>query len=179
MEANISNLKSTISSAQKQGSATASAPHGPAASDLLTAPLTRALAQLNVDDKEEGRPLRPETYAQSDIKGKNRDYLKMDTVDLLFGWVSVADFLLKSGGDLASYIQHIKFAAGMLHSRRFYDVGAIEYDRYIVNKFLRNKSGGFAPDPVILSHLTTYYPRFYSIVPLSVTHKGDSQLSSK
>lgn len=128
-----------------------------AAADLLTAPLTRALAHLSMDDTDEGKPLRPETYSQSELKGKNRDYTKMDTVDLLFGWVSVADFLVKSGGDLPGYIRHLKFAAGMLHSRRFYDSGAIEYDRYIIDKFIQKKSGGFEPDSV--GSTLTFSPR--------------------
>lgn len=132
----------------KLASATGADSSTTAASDLLTAPLTKALAKLSVDDDEEGRQLRPETYSQSELKGRNRDYTKLDTVDLLYGWVSVAEYLLKSGGDLHSYIRHLKFAAGMLHSRRFYDSGAVEYDRYIIDKHIQGKSGGFDPDPI-------------------------------
>lgn len=64
---------------------------------------------------------------------------------------------------MASYINHLKFASGMLHSHRFYDAGAIEYDRYIVDKFLKSKSGKFDPDPVGSS--LTFSPR---IIPDSV-----------
>lgn len=79
LETNVATLRDGISSTD---------PDISAAADLLTSPLTKALAHLGMEDDEEGRPLRPETYAQSDIKGKNRDYTKMDTVDLLFGWIT-------------------------------------------------------------------------------------------
>lgn len=41
--------------------------------DLLTAPLTKALAHLVIDEDDSGRQLRPETYCQADIKDKLRD----------------------------------------------------------------------------------------------------------
>lgn len=37
----------------------------------------------------------------------------------------------------------------MLQSRKFYDAGAIRYDRMIINKYLQGRSPGFSPDPVI------------------------------
>lgn len=95
--------------------------HGtPLPASLLADPLTKALAKLSGDEPEEGRILRPETYAQSDTKDKNRDYSKLDVVDLMYGWVSIAEQLLTSGGDIHSYIRHIKFASEMLHTRRVY-----------------------------------------------------------
>lgn len=84
----LASLKTNVSSLRDASSSHS----GAAAEDLLSAPLTKALSYLSMEDDEEGRLLRPETYAQSDLKGRNRDYTKMDTVDLLFGWVSVADF---------------------------------------------------------------------------------------
>lgn len=81
------------------------------AADLMSAPLTKALSHLvNPEDDDKGRLLRPETYCQSDLKGMKRDFNKMDTLDLFYGWTCVADYLINSGGDIKSYISHIKFA---------------------------------------------------------------------
>lgn len=122
-----------------------------AAADILTAPLTRALSKLTIGEEEAGRQLRPEWYAQSSLKEKGRDHTKMDYVDLFFGWICVAEYLIKSRGDLPSYIRHLKFASGMLQSRQFYDMAAIKYDRYIVDHFLEGKASSFDPDPVASS----------------------------
>lgn len=127
---------------------TAATTKSPSPADLLTAPLTKAFAKLSSSEEDPGIHLRPETYAQADLKEKNRDHSKLDTVDLLYGWVCVADHLLSTGGDIMSYIKHLKFAAGMLHSRRFFDAGAVKYDRFIIDKYLRCKSAGFEPDTV-------------------------------
>lgn len=99
------------------------------AAELMAAPLTKALSHLtSTEDDDIGRHLRPETYSQSQLKSKQRDFSKMDSIDLFYGWICVADYLDKRGGDLSSYLSHVKFATQMLHSRQFYDVGAIHYD---------------------------------------------------
>lgn len=123
----------------------------PAASGLITDPLTKALAKLAGEDVESGRHLRPETYSQSDIKDKNRDSTKMDLVDLFYGWSCIASHLVSSGGDIDSYLRHVKFATEMIHTRKFYDCGAIKYDRLIIDKFLSGKSHRFDPDTIISS----------------------------
>lgn len=121
--------------------------------DLLATPLTAALAKLLGHEEERGRQLRPENYAQACLKDKQRDYTKLDTIDLFYGWLCVLDHLLSTGGDIHSYIGHIKYTTEMLQSRKFFDIGAASYDRLIVDKYLASKSGGFNPDP-ILSSLT-------------------------
>lgn len=118
---------------------------------LISDPLTKALAKLTGDEDDIGKALRPETYSQHELKEKARDHNKLDTVGLFYGWVCIAQHLMKTGGDLASYMNHVRYATGMLHTRQFYDIGAIKYDRQIVDKYLENKSSGFAPDPVISS----------------------------
>lgn len=75
----------------------------------------------------------------------------MDTVDLFYGWVSVANHICNSGGDIRSYLRHLKFATEMLQTRRFYDISAIKYDRLIVDKYVMGKSTGFEPDSVLSS----------------------------
>lgn len=112
-------------------------------------PLTKALSKLSGEEDDSGTSLRPETYAQADIKGKNRDFNKMDCVSLFYGWISVADHLVKSGADVASYVCHVKYTAEMLNSRQFYDSGAVKSDRMIIDKYVSGKSSNFNPDPVI------------------------------
>lgn len=106
------------------------------AATLITAPLTKALAKLTGEEEEKGKVLRPETYAQHDLKDKSRDHNKLDTIGLFYGWVCVAQYLMKHGGDLPSYMKHIRYATEMLHTRQFYDVGAIKYERLIIDKYL-------------------------------------------
>lgn len=130
------------------------APAGPpAAADLMAAPLTAALAKLSGLEEERGRLLRPEFYSQAHLKVNQRDYTKLDTVDLFYGWLCVTDYLITSGGDVKSYLGHIRYTTEMLQSRKFFDIGAVKYDRLIIDKFLAGKSSCFDPDP-ILSSLT-------------------------
>lgn len=104
---------------------------------MLMAPLTKALAKLTGEEEDRGKALRPETYAQGDMKDRNRDHTKLDTVGLFYGWICIAQHLLRTGGDLRSYLNHIHYA--------------IKYDRAIVDEYLDGRAGGFDPDPVISS----------------------------
>lgn len=121
------------------------------AASLFTTPLTKALARLSGDDDDEGKYYRPEYYAQHEIREKGRDHNKLDSVGLFYGWTCVANYIMKHGGNLGSYLDHIKYASGMLNTRQFFDAGAIKYDRMIVDRFLEGKSSSFAPDPVLSS----------------------------
>lgn len=134
-----------------------------AATDLLSSPLTKALSHLSLEEEDKGRLLRPETYSQSEWKGRNRDHTKMDTLDLFYGWISVAEYLMNTGGDLRSYISHVKFSTQMLHSLQFYDIGAIRYDRQIIDDYVNGKASTFQPNTVVSS--LTFSPR---IIPESV-----------
>lgn len=59
--------------------------------------------------------------------------------------------VMKTGGDVASYLSHVRFATEMLHSRNFDDCGAVKYDRMIIDKHLSGKSTNFNPNTVISS----------------------------
>lgn len=118
------------------------------AAKLIAGPLTKALSKLTGEEEEKGMWLRPETYAQADLKWKSRDCNKLDTISLFYGWISVADYLIHAGGDIASYINHVKYAVDMMNSRQFYDSGAIKYDRLIVDDYIKGKSRNFDPNPV-------------------------------
>lgn len=122
---------------------------GPSPASLITAHLTKALAKLTGDEEDEGKYLRPECYAQHDIREKGRDHNKLDYVGLFYGWTCVAKFILKNGGNIQSYIDHIQYAAGMLNTKQFYDAGAVKYDRMIMDKYIEGKASTFSPDPVI------------------------------
>lgn len=136
---------------QSKKTTTTSTDLGATAADLLGAPLSQALAKLSGHDDDRGRHLRPEFYSQSYMKDKQQDFTKMDTIDLFYGWLCVADHLVATGGDLTGYLKHIKYATEMLHSRKFFDSGAIRYDRMVIDKYLSAKSGSFNPDPVLSS----------------------------
>lgn len=118
---------------------------------LMSSPLTKALAKLAGDEEDEGKYLCLEFYAQHDVKEKSRDHNKLDCVSLFYGWTCVAKYILKHGGNLESYINHLQYATGMLNTRQFYDAGAVKYDRLIVDKFLEGKTSTFEPDPVLSS----------------------------
>ena len=74
--------------------------------------------------------------------------LKMDLVDLVYGWARVAEHIASTGGNIDSYIQHMKFTAELLHSRKFFDESAVSYDRHIIDRFVDGKSSDFNPDPI-------------------------------
>lgn len=123
--------------------------HSPAS--LISDPLTTALAKLVGEETDKGRHFRPETYAQSETKDRNRDSSKMDLIDLFYGWSCIAEKLASSGGDIESYLRHVRFATEMMHTRKFYDSGAIKYDRLIIDKYVAGKSSRFEPDTVLSS----------------------------
>lgn len=141
----LKKLETGSSKSTDHGGATAS----PAS--MLTTPLTKALAKLAGEEEDRGKALRPETYAQGDLKDRNRDHTKLDTIGLFYGWICIARHLLQTGGDLRSYINHIHYATQMLNTRQFFYIGAIKYDRAIVDKYLEGRAGGFDPDPVVSS----------------------------
>lgn len=121
---------------------------GANAATLIAGPLTKALLKLSGEEEDGGRLLRLETYAQSDLKERNRDCNKLDTISLFYGWISVADHLARTGGEVASYISHVKYAVEMLNSRQFDDSGVIKYGRLIIDGYVNGKSTNFNPDPV-------------------------------
>lgn len=147
---------------------------GVSAAHLIADPLTKALSKLSGEDDDTGTFLRPETYSQSDLKPKSRDHTKLDSVSLFYGWISVAEYLLKSGGDISSYVNLVKYATEMLNSRQFYDCGAIKYDRMIVDRYLSGRSSNFNQDLVIstLSFSAKVIPDTVEMFPGASLTKG-------
>ena len=84
-----------------------------AAADAVMAPLTTALEKLSVavdpsssSHKLKGIHWRPEYYVQHVKQGislKQVDHTKLSYRDLGFGWFSVLQHLIRSGGDFESY----------------------------------------------------------------------------
>lgn len=83
----------------------------------------------------------------------------MDTLDLMYGWICVADHMNSANEDITSYLCHIKYAAQMLHSCQFWDSAAVKYDREIGERYLHKDSKNFDPDPVIHSLFSKGYSR--------------------
>lgn len=140
-----------------------------AASDLITGPFTRALSKLSADEDDPGINYRPETYSQCNVKHKSRDHNKMDTLDLMYGWICVADHMNSLGEDITSYLRHIKYTVQMLHSRQCWDSAAVKYDRDIIDRFVNKVRRNFDPDPVISS--ISFSPR---VIPetVEICHGG-------
>lgn len=150
---------------------------GANAASLIAGPPTKALSKLSGEEEEGGMCLRPETYAQAEPKEKNRDCNKLDMISLFYGWISVADYLIRKRGDVASYINHVKYAAEMLNSRQFYDSGAIKYDRLIIDKYVNGKATNFNPVPVasILAFSSRVIPDSVEMCPGGSITKGHKQ----
>lgn len=147
---------------------------GVSAARLIADPLTKALSKLSGEEEDTGTSLRPETYAQSDLKTKNRDHTKMDSVSLFYGWISVIDYLIRSGGDVKSYVNHVKYTTEMLNSRLFYDCCVVKYDRMIVDRYMCGRSINFNPDPVTstLAFSSKVIPDSVDMFPGASLHKG-------
>lgn len=69
----------------------------------------------------------------------------------------------------------------MLNSRKFFDIGALKYDRLIIDKFLTGKSRGFHPDPVLssLTFATQVIPNTAEICHRGSLMKGVSSFVNK
>lgn len=83
--------------------ATPTGDQGLSAASLIANPLTKALAKLAEEDHDRGKALRPVTYSQHDQKDKSCDHAKLDTVELFYGWVCVAQHLMQTRGSSKLY----------------------------------------------------------------------------
>lgn len=114
-------------------------------------PLTAALQRLGSTDPQLGRELDPYTYVlatKSANDAKLFDRSKMDLNDLFYGWMKVATNVMKSAGDIRSYLSHLMFCAEMYHSRKFSPKGPIDYDAYIINRVATGAVSSFGPDTI-------------------------------
>ena len=99
------------------------------AAESLCGPLAKALAKLS-DEEEEGNCLRPEYHVQSD--SRKLDHTKLDSIGLLQGMCAVAGHLVRTDGNIKSYIRHMEFTTELYGPREFAEKAPVlYYDRYI------------------------------------------------
>ena len=119
----------------------------PSPADVISAPLTSALVQLSnaIDPtsvaKSKGMKLRPEYYVQHVDQGvqiKSLDHNKMSYRELVSGMGKVMLYLLHSGGDVSSYIQHFNFIAEQAHKNNFTDQAFVCYERAVTDKVIKS-----------------------------------------
>ena len=124
----------------------------PAPADILNGPLTSVLQQLSIaidptpQASTKGLLLRPEYYVQHKDKGvsvKNLDHSKLSFKELMSGMGRVMSHLYKSGGDVASYIEHFNFLVRQAGVHSFVDTAYVGYDRYVIDKYISGESQSF------------------------------------
>lgn len=120
--------------------------------DVVSGPLTAALSKLSdpIDPvaalKTKGMMLRPEFYAQHKVNGipiRNLDHTKLTFEELIFGMDSVLLHLMQTGGDTHSYCAHKVFLSGQARANKFTDQAYVDYDRYVIDKYLEGNSSNF------------------------------------
>ena len=124
----------------------------PTPSYIVNGPLTSVLQQLSIaidptpQASVKGLFLRPEYYVQHIDKGvpvKNLDHSKMTFKELMSGMSRVMIYLSKSGGDLASYLDHFSFITRKAGVHSFLDSAYVSYDRTVVESVINGESDTF------------------------------------
>ena len=123
----------------------------PAPADVITAPLTSVLQQLSnaIDPtsavKSKGMQLRPEYYIQHVDQGvqiKSLDHTKLTYRELISGMGRVMIYLVHTGGEIITYMQHFNFIAAQAHKNNFTDQAFVCYEREVTDKVIRNNCSG-------------------------------------
>ena len=124
----------------------------PAPADVINGPLTSVLQQLSVaidptpQSATKGLLLRPEYYVQHKDKGvpvKNLDYSKMSFKELMSGMGRVMSHLSKTGGDVASYIEHFSFITRKAGAHTFVDSAYVGCERHVTDQFINGDTEKF------------------------------------
>lgn len=90
--------------------------------------------------------LRPEYYAQHKCNGvpiRYLDHTKLSYKELMFGMDSILQHMLQTGGDIHGYCAHELFILGQAQGNKFLDRVYVDYDRYIIDKFIDGHSSSF------------------------------------
>ena len=125
---------------------------GPVPADVINGPLTSVFQQLSIaidpipQSATKGLLLRPEYYVQQKDKGvpvKNLDYSKMSFKELMSGMGRVMSHLSKTGGDVASYIEHFSFITRKVGAHTFVDSAYVGYERHVTDQFINGDSDKF------------------------------------
>lgn len=127
-------------------------PYGHAPSSWLPDPLTSALHQLltmadpDANMTAAGMPYRPEYHALHKLENvpvKELDHRKLTFKQLIYGMTCVARHVRASGGDIDSYLLHMEFVSRHASDNTFVDGAYAEYDRYVIDNFLKMPTMGF------------------------------------
>lgn len=98
-----------------------------------------------------GIELCPDNYVYVVAKGgiiNNMSILNLRPEELLFGMISVYDYLMSSGGDARGYFKHLQFVCRNLMERNFSVLACTKYDKHVVDQVIWGK-GKFAElDPI-------------------------------
>lgn len=151
----LERLESKEPHAGAVGGDTTDRPAHPSPSDLTS--LSDSIHKLSLSVHAEASPqkigteLRPEYYVHVVARGntvKNMSMLSLRSEELLFGMLSVYDYLRSNGGDARGYFLHMMFVARHLMERNFTVSACAKYDKYIVDQVLAKKGTFSALDQI-------------------------------
>ena len=122
------------------------------ASDVVNGPLTTVLSQLSqaieptVSTTTKCIEFRPEYYVQHVDQGiavKSLDHTKLSYRELISGMTRVLEHLVNTGGEAASYLEHLIFISKQASVHSFVDCAYVSYDRAVVDKFIKGTTKKF------------------------------------
>ena len=147
-------------------------------------PLSAALQQLSIAidptsaSSTKGLLLRPEYYIQHKDQGvpvKSLDHTKLSYKQLVCGMGRVLKYLIQSGYEFMSYLEHYNFVT--LHASRhnFLDMAFVGYDRYIVDRVLGGETAGFCAGDSLAVSTFFHAGTCCSHAPLLVVVVGEAR----
>lgn len=93
-----------------------------------------------------GMQYRPEYHYQHKLENvpiKQLDHRKLTFKQLIYGMTCVAHYVLSTGGNVDSYLQHMEFVSRHSSDNSFLDCSYSEYDKCVIDNFLKSPLGGF------------------------------------
>lgn len=140
----------------------------------LSTPLTPALHGVSdLDPRQPGMMLRPEYHVLHEEEGeplKQISHKMMTYRKLVHGMVLVAKDIRSRGGDIDSYLSHMDYVTRHGKNEDYQDSAYIEYDRMVVDEFIKNPSAGIKVGNVMASSFC-----FHDVTRI---HKSSSQVMS-
>lgn len=121
----------------------------------LSAPLTPALHSVfDQDPRQPGMMYRPEYHVLHMEEGepvKQISHKLMTYPKLIHGMVLVARYIRANGGDIDKYLAHMDYVTRHGKTEDYQDSAYIEYDKMIIDDFVRNPSTGINVGNVMAS----------------------------
>lgn len=149
-------------------------PTGMIPAAYLSNPLTPALQGISdVDSRQPGMSYRPEYYVLHEEEGepiKQISHKMMTYRKLIHGMVLVAKNIRANGGDIDKYLSHMDYVTRHGKNEDYQDSAYIEYDKMVVDDFVRNPSEGIKACNVMASSFC-----FHDVTRV---HKSSTQIST-